>query len=190
MANYADETSLILNWFRVNQMKSNDDKCNLIVCNQDNVSVSLGNETIKESNSVELLGVNIDKNLNSNEHVTSLCKKANQKLHAMVRVAKYLNEGKLKIVMKTFIQSQFNYCPLVWMFHNRTLNNKINKLHERALRVVYKNEDSTFEELLEEDNSITIHHRNLQRLAIEMYKIYNHLSPLPMQELFTKKEKT
>ena len=171
-------------------MKSNDDKCHLIVCNQDTVTVTLGNETIKGSNSVELLGVNIDKNLNFNEHVTSLCKKANQKLHAMARIAKYVNEDKLKILMKTFIQSQFNYCPLVWMFHNSTLNNKINKLHERALRIVYKNEDSTFEELLEKDNSITIHQRNLQRLAIQMYKIYNHLSPLPMQELFTKKENT
>ena len=94
------------------------------------VSVTLGNKTIEESNSVELLVVNIDTNPNFNDHVTSLCKKANQKLHAMARISKYLNEDKLKILMKTFIQSQFNYCPLVWMFHNRTLNNKINKLHE------------------------------------------------------------
>ena len=89
--------------------------------------------------------------------------------------------------MKTFIQSQFNYNPLVWMFHSRTLNNKINRLHERALRLVYKNENSSFQELLGKDNSITIHQRYLQRLAIEMYKINNHLSPLPMQELFTEK---
>ena len=89
--------------------------------------------------------------------------------------------------MKSFIQSQFNYCPLVWMFHNRTLNNKINKLHERALRIVYKNDNLTFQELLEKDNSVTVHHKNLQRLAIEMYKIKNHLSPVPMQELFTER---
>ena len=179
------ETSLILYWFRINEMKSNDDKCHLIVCNHDNVSVTLGNETIEESNSVELLGIKIDTNLNFNEHVTDLCKKGNQKLHALARISKYLNEDKLKILMKTFIQSQFNYCPLVWMFHNRTLNNKINKLHERALRIVYSNGELTFPELLDKDNSITIHQRNLQRLAIEMYKIKNNLSPLPMQELFT-----
>ena len=166
-------------------MKSNDDKCHLIVCNHDNVSVTLGNETIEESNSVELLGIKIDTNLNFNEHVTDLCKKGNQKLHALARISKYLNEDKLKILMKTFIQSQFNYCPLVWMFHNRTLNNKINKLHERALRIVYSNGELTFPELLDKDNSITIHQRNLQRLGIEMYKIKNNLSPLPMQELFT-----
>ena len=73
------------------------------------------------------------------------------------------------------------------MFHNRTLNNKINKLHERASRIVYSNDELTFKELLEKDNSITIHQRNLQRLAIEMYKINNHLLPLPVQELFTEK---
>ena len=73
------------------------------------------------------------------------------------------------------------------MCHSRTLNNKIIRLHERALRVVYKNEHFSFQELLHKNNSITIHQRNLQRLAIEMYKINNHLSPLPMQELFTEK---
>ena len=86
--------------------------------------------------------------------------------------------------MKAFITSQFNYCPLVWMFHSRTLNNKINKLHERALRIVYKTEDSTFEELLIKDNSVKTHHRNLQKLAIEMFKIKEKISPLSMQKLF------
>ena len=119
---------------------------------------------------MELLGITIDKNLNFTDHVSKLCKKGNQKLHALARISKHLNEDKLKIVMKTFIQSQFNYCPLVWMFHNRTLNNKINRLHERALRIVYKNEKLTFQELLDKDDSVTIHHRNLQRVATEMYK--------------------
>ena len=182
-----NETSSILNWFRMNEMKPNDDKCHLIVTNQDSVSVTLGNETIEATDSVDLLGITIDSNLNFNEHIRNLCKKGNQKLHALARISKYLNEEKLKIIMKTFIQSQFNYCPLVWMWHNRTLNNKINRLHERALRIVYRNNKLTFQELLEKDGSVSIHHKNLQRLATEMYKIKNHLSPLPMQELFTEK---
>ena len=70
--------------------------CHLIVCKQKNVSVSLGNETIKESSSVELLGIKIDSHLNMNEHVTNLCKKGNQKLHALARISKYLREDKLK----------------------------------------------------------------------------------------------
>ena len=165
-------------------MKSNDDKCYLIVANTDNISVQLGCEEIKSSDSVKLLGVHIDKQLNFNDHVVKICKKGNQKLHALARVSRYLSKDKLRILMKTFVESQFNYCPLVWMFHNRTINNKINRLHERALRIVYKNENLSFQELLEKDGAVTIHDRNLQRLATEMYKVKNNLSPLPMQELF------
>ena len=73
--------------------------------------------------------------------------------------------------MKTFIDSQFNYWPLIWMSHNRTLHNKINRLHERALRIVYRNDELTFNELLDLDNTVTTHHRNLQRLATLMFKV-------------------
>ena len=86
--------------------------------------------------------------------------------------------------MKAFIESQFSYCPLIWMFHSRTLNNKINKLHERALRLVYKNTHLTFKELLHKDNSFSIHHRNLQKLATELYKVKNNLSPTLMKDIF------
>ena len=67
--------------------------------------------------------------------------------------------------MKTFLLSQFNYCPLLWMFHDRTINNKINKLHERALRLAYNNDSSSFQELLELDNSMSVHHKNLQKIS-------------------------
>ena len=185
-----NETTIVLDWFCINEMKSNDDKCHLIVANTDNVSVALGKEVIETSDQVELLGIKLDKNLNFSEHVSDLLKKANQKLHALARISKYLSKDKLKIIMKTFIQSQFNYCPLIWMFHSRTLHNKINKLHERALRLVYKNENLNFIELLDMDKSVTIHQRNLQRLAIEMYKAKNKLSPLPMQALFNEHTNT
>ena len=187
LKNLENETTTILDWFRLNEMKPNDDKCHLIVCNHDNLSVKLGGEVIKSTNSVKLLGIIIDKDLNFTSHVSELIKKGNQKLHALARISNYLSEDKLRIIMKTFIQSQFNYCPLVWMFHNRMLNKKINKLHERALRIVYKNDKLTFQELLEKDDSVTIHQKNLQKLATEMFRIKNKLSPLPMQELFTEK---
>ena len=166
------ETTIVLNWFKSNEMKSNDDKCHLFVANKDNLTINLSCETIKSSDSVKLLGITIDKQLNFKEHVTKLCKKGNQKLHALARIAKYMSKNKLRILMKAFIELQFNYCPLVWMFHNRTLNNKINRLHERALRIVYKDENgiSTFEDL-QKDGAVKVHDRNLQRLAIEMFKV-------------------
>ena len=188
------ETSTVLNWFKMNEMKSNNDKCHLIVPNTNNKYYSsksfiyLGNEFLEDEDSVKLLGVKIDKNLNFDEHVTNLLKKGNQKLHALMRISKYLNEDKLKVIMKTFIESQFNYCPLIWMCHSRILNNKINKLHERALRVVYKNDELSFEQLLQKDQSFTIHERNLQKLALEMYKVKHNFAPVAVQDIFTRSD--
>ena len=70
-----NETNLILDWFPTNEMKPNDDKCHLIVCNQEKLSVTLGNESIDSTDTVELLGITIDKNLNFTEHVSVLLHK-------------------------------------------------------------------------------------------------------------------
>ena len=78
--------------------------------------------------------------------------------------------------MKAFITSQFSYCPLIWMFHSRSLNNKINRIHERARRLVYQN-NLSFPELLDLDNSVTVHQKNLQVLVTEIYKVKNGIAP-------------
>ena len=87
--------------------------------------------------------------------------------------------------MKMFIESQFSYCPLIWMFCSRTLNKRINFIHERALRIVYNDYVNSFDFLLRKDNSVNIHHRNIQKLAIEMYKVKHGLCPKMMSDLFT-----
>ena len=73
--------------------------------------------------------------------------------------------------MDAYFIAQFGYCPLVWMNHSRTLNNRINGLHKRALSLVYNNFSSSFSELLEKDKSVTIHYRNLQTVAYEILKL-------------------
>ena len=92
------------------------------------------------------------------------------------------------MLLETFIESQFSYCPLIWMLHLRTMNNKINRLHERSLRIAYSDQSSTFEELLERDKTFSIHHKNIQSLAIEIYKFVNGLSPEIMNSVFNLKE--
>ena len=72
--------------------------------------------------------------------------------------------------MKSFITSQFSYCSLIWMFYSRNVNNKINRIHERTLRLVDQN-NLNFSELLDLDNSVTVHQRNLQVLVTEIYKV-------------------
>ena len=86
--------------------------------------------------------------------------------------------------MKAFIASEFGYCPLVWMFQSSKLNSRVNKLHERALRIVYQDNASSFTELLEKYKSTTIHNRNIQLLATELFKVKNGLSPPFMNEIF------
>ena len=131
-----------------------------------------------------LLGITIDSNLFIEEHVNNLCKKASQKLNASARIPCYMDIQKRRTTMKSFTTSQFGYCPLVWMFHSRSLNNRINSIHERALRITYGDKTSIFQQLLEKDNSVSIHHRNLQTLATEMFKISNNLSPDFVKEIF------
>ena len=86
--------------------------------------------------------------------------------------------------MKTFIELQFGYCPLTWLFNGRIVNKKINHLHERALRIVYKDYISSFEDLLKRDKSVTIHHRNIQLLAIELFKVKQNLSNSMASNIF------
>ena len=180
-----NKTGTLMKWFNNNYFKMNANKCQLLITNHENdVSVNIDGQKIECSKSVKLLGVCIDNKLDFNEHVSNICKKVSKKLHALRRVSHLMNKDKLRIIMKSFIESQFGYCPLVWMFHSRQLNNRINILHEKALRLVYSDNHLSFEKLLELDNSFTIHHRNLQRLATEMFKVKNDLSPMFMKKVF------
>ena len=114
----------------------------------------------------------------------TLCKKAGRKLSALSRISNYMSFEKKRILLKAFVESQFGYCLLTWMFHTRKANAKINHIHERALRIVYKDNNSSFEELLRKNKSFCIHHRNIQSLAIELFKVKNNLSNRIMCDIF------
>ena len=124
----------------------------------------------------------------TDEHILIQCKKARRKLCALGRVCKFLNLERRRSLMKAFIESRFAYCPLVWMLCRRSSNNRINHLHERALRIVYNDLSSTFEDLLVKDNSVSINYRNIGLLAIELYKAKNKLSSQLMLALFQRRE--
>ena len=83
--------------------------------------------------------------------------------------------------MKFFIESQFVYCPVIWMFYGRGVNNNINHLHERSFRIVYKDNNSSFKELLQKDNSFTVHHKNIGYL--ELFKVKKNLSYTIMNDI-------
>ena len=124
-------------WFKLNYLKSNEDKCHLLMSNPSgDLSIKVGNEIISNSHEVKLLGITINNSLNFDTHVAKLCKKANQKLHALARLSNYMDQEKLRVIMKAFVTSQFSYCPLIWMFHSRRLNIRINRIHEKTLDVL------------------------------------------------------
>ena len=137
--------------------------------------IEIDDTEIKSSSSKNLLGVLID---NKN------FKKASNKLHAVARVSKYMTKDKLRTIINAFFSSSFAYCLLVWVFHNRTLNNRINKLQERALCLVHNDNTSSFYELLQKDNFFTIHCRNIQKLALKLYRVKQRIAPKIMYELF------
>ena len=139
---------------------------------------------IWENDSVQLLGVTIDNKLRFDDHLSEICRKAENKLSALTRIFKFLNFDKRRQLVKAFFESQFKYCSLVWMFCSRTTNNKINSLHKRALRLIYEDYNATFEELLEIDGSFSFHHFNIQTLLIEIYKFCDSLSIQIFRDLF------
>ena len=89
------------------------------------MSIFIANDRIANSSYEKILGINFDNKLNFNTHVTKLCRKAGQKLHALARISNFMSLKKKKLLMNTFITSQFNYCPLVWMCHSIALNTHI-----------------------------------------------------------------
>ena len=111
-------------------------------------------------------------------------RKREKKLSVLARLSNFISLNQRRTLMKTFIESQFGYCPLFWMFHGRIVNKKINQLHERALLILYKDYTGSFEDLLERDNSVTIHHRNIQSLAIELFKVNQNLSNSVLCNIF------
>ena len=173
-------------WFENNFMKLNQDKCHFLVNAKTNehLWLKVGDIMIWESSSEKLLGIIIDKNLNFNEHLSHLCNKISQKVSALARVSKLLPFHRKRLLLKTFIESQFSYCPLIWMFCSRKLNKRINHIHERALRLTYDDYTSSFKNLLIRDKSVSIHHRNIQYLAVEMFKVVNGIAPPLMKEIF------
>ena len=175
----SDVTSALL-WFDANYMKPNQSKCHLLAPSHtpEQLWIQVGEQVIWESRKERLLGVMVDRELSFKQHVENLCKSAGAKVTALARLVRIVSMEKKKIIMNSFIESQFSYCPLVWMFNSsRKLNDRINRIHERGLRLVYDDYTSSFKELLDKDESVTVHHRNIQLVAIEMFKVKNGLCP-------------
>ena len=151
------------------------------------IRANIGQNKIWESRKQKLLGITIDRHLCFDEYVLNRCKKAGRKLRAVTRICTFVSLERRSTLMKSFIEWQFGYCPLVWIFRGRKSNNRINHLHDRAPKILYHDNQFSFENFLPKDRSVSICHRNIRLFATEMYKIKNNMSTPIMSELFEKR---
>ena len=183
LSNLKLQSNILNNWFKDNYMKANPGKYHLpLSATEETNTLNIEKVCIKSSKCEK--GINIDNHVTFETHVGFLCKKASQKLNALLRVTWSHNFDQRKLLLNAFITSHFSYTPVVWMFHSRKLNNRINNIHERALRLVYKDYISSSDDLLATDNPFKIHQRNLQKLAIEIFKVKKGIAPAIMNNIF------
>ena len=141
--------------------------------------LTIGPINAKESDHVELLGVTIDKHLDFKKHIENLCWNANYKLHALRRMWKNLAVEKPKLLGNTFIDSQFSSAPLIWMFSQKTLYLKIEKIHYKTFRIIHQS-NAAYCDLPECNGSTSFHQRHLQFLLMEIYKCTVTTNPIFM----------
>ena len=163
---------ILQKWFNENHMVLNLGKCHYIVIGDDDSSHKIisNNNEIASSNEEKLLGILLDSKLNFESHIIFLCKKAGQKLSALAIINHYLTPDHKSLLLNSVVKSQFSYCPLIWMFTSRYLNNALNSIHERASRLIYNDYKLPFDRILEDNRLKSIHQKNIESLATEIHK--------------------
>ena len=177
-------------WFNVNSMKANPKKFQFMILGKgtrQTITLNINNIKIRESQNVELLGLIIDNRLTFKDHINMLCQRANYKLHALRRRRKYLTLEKSKLLYNNVINNQFNYASIIWMFCHKQDYFEVEKIHYKALKIVY-NSNECYEELLIRNNEVSIHQKQLRTLATEIYKSLTDVNPDFMKSYFPIKE--
>ena len=169
-----------LYWFEVNLLKANPGKFQFMILGdkKNNTFVlNIHDKEIKNSSKVELLGITVDSQLKFKNHIDNLCRKASYKLHALLGIRNFLTVERAKMFANAFINSQFNYARLIWMFAGKTSINKICKIHHRTLQVNHNDYQKSYDELLDINKDVNIHQKQLRILALEVFKSISHVNP-------------
>ena len=183
------ETEVALSWLENNEMIANPEKFHAILLrkNQTNTSgepININGKMIKSEETVKLLGVTLDYRLDFDPHISILCKKAATQLNVLKRLKNFIGFKEKKILVQSFVYSNFNYCPLVWYFSSAKSLQKIEQLQERALRFLYNDHTSSYNDLLLKSDKGTMLVARQITLCIEIFKTVKHLNPPFMQNIF------
>ena len=183
------ETGVALSWLKQNEMIANPEKFHAILLrkNRTNTSgekINIYGEIINSEETVKLLGVTLDYRLGFDPHISNICKKAATQLNVLQRLKSFIGFKEKKVLVQSSIFSNFEYCPLVWYFSSSKSLQNIEKLHERALRFLYNDHTSSYNDLLSKSDRCTMLISRQRALCIEISKTVNKLNPPFMQKIF------
>ena len=186
-----EATNSALEWFSENEMQANPSKFQAFImgANSGNseISFDIAGSKITPSDTVNLLGIEIDNKLTFSKHISNICVKAGRQLSALARLSKTLDTKTKLITFNSFILSNFNYCPLVWHHCSVKDTRKIEKIQERGLRFVYNDTKSSYSELLIKSDKNMLYIERLKRIALFVFKCINEIGPSSVHDLFTEK---
>ena len=183
------ECSVAIKWFKDNKMIVNPGKFQAIILdkkknNHTQEIIKIGKNVVKVKSSVKLLGVQIDSELNFNLHIANICRSAANQLNALIRLKNFLGFQEKKVLINSYFYSNFNYCPLVWMFSHAKSLKKVEALQKRALRFLFGDFNSPMEGVLKKSGKVCMEVNRLRHLCIEIYKTVNNVNPSFMKKIF------
>ena len=185
------DSQAAIDLFKVNKIILNPGKSQAIVVKKncrmkDSYAVNIKKRTINSENCLKLLGIEIDNALSFDKHISNHCRKASNQLNARGRIQKYTGFKEKEVILNSFVLSNFNYCPLIWHFRSSKSLKKIEKIQERALRILYNDSTRDYNQFLNKSSKASTEVKRLRNLALEIFKTLNDLNPKYMKEIFYK----
>ena len=183
---------IAIEWMEINKMIVNPSKFQGIVLSKSKKTIKtifdVSDRQIESEDCVKLLGITVDDKLSFNKHISKLCNKASGQLNQLFRLKRYLSPACRVLSINSYIQSNFNYCPLVWHFMSADDSKKVENVHKRALRFLNADDNVNYQDLLYNLGKTTMLVSRLKSLCIEIYKTLNGLNPAYMKNIFTKSQ--
>ena len=183
-----DDCMIAMDWFKNNNMKANADKFQLMYLTRNSNflsgSIVLQHSEITPSDSIEILGVELDQHLKFSSHIDEICCQTGKQINALKRIKHHLQRDSKMTIYNSYITCNFNYCSVVWMFANKTTLEKLERTNKRALRFVTNKSHLSYDEICRQEKQLSVYRRCLKNMAIQIYKIKKRKAPVFLNELF------
>ena len=171
----------------------NPGKCQAVILdkkknNHTHEIIKIDKKAVKVRSSVKLLSVQIDAELNFNLHIANICRSAANQLNALIRLGNFLCFEEKKALINSYFYSNFDYCPLAWMFFNAKSLKKVENLQKRVFHFLYEHYNSPLENIRKKSGKVCMEVNRLRYLCIEIYKTINNINPRITKQTFQLRE--